>query len=519
VRNDLDRHDTELPGSRGISPKKPRLARDAAGAHAEPDTGAEPALDRSLRGRALRNAALTFVRYGGSQIVRLLGNLILSRLLFAEAFGLMALISVLLQALQMFSDVGIRPSIVRSGRGDDPVFLDTAWTVQVVRGVGQWLVACALAEPFAHFYGEPQLARIIPVAALSAVVLGCASTKQFTQDRAMRLGRLVIMELSAQASGTLLMVVLAFTSRSVWALVYGALLTAIVRSTLSFVLLPGRNNRLCWEPQARNELFSFGRWVFISTMLTFTAQATDRLVFGKLVSLEVLGVYSIGKMLASAPIEAVAQISMSVVFPLLSRIVVAKQDLPPVFTSARRPVLIIAGFALSGLAACGRTLIGLLYDARYAEAGWVLQVLALSAWFTALLNVNMAALLALGQSKWMAATSSAKTVAMVALIPLGAHLYGFHGAVLALAGAEALQCLVASAVVQRQRLAPPFRDAPLTATVFAAAAAGSVAPRMLGMHGVPALLLTACTVVLCWLPWGWPLLVRVARERGALLAG
>ena len=69
----------------------------------------------------------------------LASNLILTRLLFPEAFGLMALGSVVLVGLQMFSDAGIGPSIAQSPRGDDPEFLDTAWTAQVLRGVILWL--------------------------------------------------------------------------------------------------------------------------------------------------------------------------------------------------------------------------------------------------------------------------------------------------------------------------------------------------------------------------------------------
>lgn len=478
-----------------------------------------PLLDRSLRGRALRSAGLTFVRYGGAQVLRLGGNLVLSRLLFAEAFGLMALVSVLIQALHMFSDVGIRPSIVRSRRGDDPVFLDTVWTVQVIRGIGQFAIACAVAVPFARFYGEPLLAQMIPVAALSAVVLGFGSTKQYTQDRAMRLGRLVVMEIAAQASGTLLMVGLALVWRSVWALIFGALLTSVVRTLLSFAILHGRNNRFRWERDSRAELFIFGRWVFVSTMLTFTSQASDRLIFGKLFSLDTLGIYSIGKMLAAAPTEAVAQLSMSVVFPLLSRMVGEGRSPGPVFTSARKPVLIAAGFVLSGLAATGDTLIQLLYDPRYAGAGWVLQVLAVSAWFTVLGSVNTAVLLALGESKWMAATAGIKTLAMVCFIPIGAQVAGFQGAVAAIIAAEVLQCMFAAVVVSRKRLVRLLQDVPLTLLVLAAVAAGSATPIVLDLSGVPGLFASAAVVTLIWLPFGGPLLVRLVRDREALHAG
>lgn len=483
-----------------------------------PPTSQPPVIDCSLRGRALRSAALAFVRYGGAQALRLAGNLVLTRLLFAEAFGLMSLVAVLLQALQMFSDVGVRASIIRSGRGDDQPFLDTAWTVQVVRGVGQWLVACVCAVPFARFYGEPLLVQMVPVVGLSAVISGLGSTKQYTQDRDMRLGKLVVMELTSQACGTAMMVALALVWPSVWSLVIGSMLTIILRTALSWLLLPGPMNRFRWEPEARAELFGFGRWVFVSTMLTFMSQSADRLIFGKLVSMEMLGVYSIGKMMASAPIEAVGQIGMSVIFPLFSRIVTSGQPLRPVFKRARRPLLILSGWGLAALAACGASLIEVLYDDRYLDAGWVVQILAVSAWFTVLCNVNVAALLALGQSKWMAATTAVKTATMVVAIPVGAMLGDFRGAVLGIAIAEALQCVVSAVVVARQKLAAPGQDLPLTGLFMVSSLAGYWAGHAVALPSLPALIVSGTVVTLFWLPFAWPLL-RLLRNREALFGG
>jgi len=477
-----------------------------------------PILERSLRGRAMRGAGLAFVRYGGAQTLRLIGNLILTRLLFAEAFGLMSLVAVLLQGLQMFSDVGIRQSIVRSGRGDDPVFLDTAWSVQVLRGTGQWLVACALALPFARFYEEPLLVQMVPVVALTAVMNGFASTKVFTLDRQLRLGRLVLMEIVSQACGTALMIALAFSWRSVWALVIGTMLTSAVRTTLSFTLLPGHSNRFRWEPAARSELFGFGRWVFVSTMLTFTAQSADRLIFGKLMTMQMLGVYSIGRMMAAAPTEAVAQVGMSVVFPLFSQIIASGQQLRPLFVRVRRPLLVLSGWVLAVLAACGGSLIDVLYDDRYAEAGWVVQMLAVNAWFTVLSNVNVAALLALGQSKWMAATTAVKTATLIVAIPIGASLGGFRGAVIGIGVAELAQCLVSAAVVVRQKLASPGQDLPLTGLMLGSALAGYWSGHAVALPSLQALLVSAAVVTLLWLPVAWPLLRLLLRDRRALFA-
>jgi O-antigen/teichoic acid export membrane protein len=103
------------------------------------------------------------------QALRLGSNIVLAWLLFPEAFGLMLLVNVFMQGLQMFSDIGIGPSIIQNKRGNDPDFLNTAWTIQAIRGFVLWFIACVLAWPIAWIFAhnDPlawKLVLLIPVA-------------------------------------------------------------------------------------------------------------------------------------------------------------------------------------------------------------------------------------------------------------------------------------------------------------------------------------------------------------------
>src|SRR5712675_1262901 len=108
----------------------------------------------SLRSRALAGSAWTTFGFGGQKLIQLVSNLVLTRLLFPEAFGLMALANVILLGLGMFSDLGIKPSIVQHEQGDSEKFLNTAWTIQILRGLSVWLAACVLAYPASLIYHD-----------------------------------------------------------------------------------------------------------------------------------------------------------------------------------------------------------------------------------------------------------------------------------------------------------------------------------------------------------------------------
>ncbi|MEC9372779.1 MAG: oligosaccharide flippase family protein, partial [Planctomycetota bacterium] len=145
-----------------VIPEQPVESIETTGAAAE-----EMAAPRGRLTRRVIHASMwTIGGYAGAQALRLISNLILTRLLLPEHFGLMLIVMVFLQGLQMFSDIGLSPAVVKSDHGDDPVFLNTAWTMQVIRGALLWAAATALAWPAALIYGEEQLTELLALVAL-----------------------------------------------------------------------------------------------------------------------------------------------------------------------------------------------------------------------------------------------------------------------------------------------------------------------------------------------------------------
>lgn len=482
----------------------------------------EPSTTATLKRQATRSALWVAFGYGGAQIIRLIGNLVLTRLLFAEAFGLMALIASVVQGLELFSDIGIGPSIIQNDRADRR-FLNTAFTMQAARGVVLWLAACALAVPLAQAYGEPDLVWMLPICALNALFGGLHSTNLVMHNRELSLRRVEILQISAQSVGFAVMVSWAIVSPSVSALVAGSLATALTRLTLTHLYLPGPRSRPAWDRSAVRELVRFGRWIFVSTLLTFLAGQSDRLVFGAMVPIERLGVYSIGLALAMMPSEVLGKLASMVLFPLHSSIRRGGHEAGGLFEETRRPLLVLSGWALSGLMVGGPTAVDLLYDWRYASAGWVVQLLAFASWFLVLGSLYCAMLLAHGKPSWVTAGHAAKLLAMAVLIPTGyvvgrdLHPEGdLAGAVAGFALAEVLRYLVSMRAARELGLRGLRVDVGLSALVLLVGGTGAVASwgmTELGWHAVVRALVITLVVTLVWSPLGWPF-VRERLRRG-----
>lgn len=394
----------------------------------------------TLRQHAVRGSMWTLFGYGSSQVLRLAGNLILARLLFPEAFGLMALVNVFMQGLQMFSDIGIGPSIIQHKRGEDPVFLRTAWTIQVIRGFGLWAVCC-LAAPFvARFFGESdpmahQLLYLLPVTGLAAVLGGFTSTSVFTLNRKLDMAKVTLLELGPQILSLTVMALWAWRSPSVWALVSGGLVFSLARLTMSHLLNRGPRDGFAWEAEARRELFRFGRWIFLSTFVTFLAQHLDRLLLGRMLSLEELGLYSIAMTLARVAIHTATRLSSSVVFPLLSRYRDKPHYLVEACLKARRAVLWMSGAVCCGFALFAPLFFETLYDTRYAGAGNTSRWLALYTWSHVLVASMDRIPLALGKPRQLFVANTLNVLGMGFAI-WGYREAGLPGFILGMAAAK-----------------------------------------------------------------------------------
>ncbi len=272
-----------------------------------------------LKNKAISGSIWTVMGYGGAQVLRLGGNIILTRLLVPELFGLMALVNTFIQGLQLFSDIGIQPSIIRSSRGDDPIFLNTAWTLQVIRGVGLWIGCCVIAWPVSQFYDNQQFLWILPVFGFNTIIAGFNSTSLATLNRKLEIGKLTILELGVQILTLTIMIVWAYFQRSIWALVAGSLISSLVKMAISHGLNSHKFNRFAWDKGAWEEIISVGRWIFIATAMTFLAQQTDKIMLGKFTSLEILGVYTIAFTIANVPQQMLRKVSQQVMMPLVAQ--------------------------------------------------------------------------------------------------------------------------------------------------------------------------------------------------------
>jgi O-antigen/teichoic acid export membrane protein len=385
----------------------------------------------------LRGTIWTLGGYGASTVLRFATNVVLARLLAPEIFGTMLIVYSLRTGIELISDIGIGQNLIQSKNAEDPDFYNTAWSLQLIRSIVLWLAFSAAAIPLASFYQSPVLLYVVPITAFNIILAGLTSVSKSLLQKRLQIAKLNMYDLIMAFIGSGGTVLFAYFDPTIWALVYGSLFSSAASMIGSYYLLSDVKQRFYISKEFSLQIIHFGKWISISSIVYFLSTYIDRLYLGKVVPLELLGIYGIARSISDLTGNLVLRLGSVVLFPFVaSQSHLPRADLIHQLTGLRAKFLLLAGFGFSLFTVAADLLIRLIYDQRYQAATWILPVLILGSWFTVLATINESALLGIGKPSYAAIANSLKLVFLIVGLPLGTSSDGLLGGVLVIASAD-----------------------------------------------------------------------------------
>lgn len=396
-----------------------------------------------------------------------------------EMFGIMAVANTMLVVLALLSDIGLRQKIIQSKRGEDPVFLNTVWTIQVARGFVLFAVSLVIAAliyvtqsyqlwPLGSSYAHRDLPLVLAIIGLTSVTNGFQSTKSATAFRTFQQDKCFVIEVCAQLTALVAMLGVAVLWPSVWALVVAAVVASLTSTLLSHYWLRGVANKFLLDRASVEEVKDYGRWILVSSAAGILAVNCDRLLFGATVSATDLGMYSIAVLIIGALETGYMRIVSSVCLPVFSEVVRGsdKQRLQYVFFRFR--LLLDSVVALSGglLFSSAGVVIAFLYDSRYSGTAAMLSVLAVSTLMWSMAT-NRQVFLAIGSTKYLALENLLRLGTVAIAIPTLLAIGGFEAALWGVALYAIPAWLMFMYVMYRLQLFSPLVECvPLASFLF-----------------------------------------------------
>jgi O-antigen/teichoic acid export membrane protein len=277
---------------------------------------------------------------------------------------------------------------------------------------------------------------MVLVFALCALLQGLESMHIATAQRALQTKLLTRLELLTQLAGMVVTIACALWTHSVWSLLLGTVTATLARTVLSHTLFNGPAYTPCWDRASLRDIVGFGKWIFLSSIIGFAAANGEKLILGGTLAAADFGVFSIASLLLAAIVGLVGNLNAHLVFPSLSEALRSGDAAAhKVYTRVQQ----IADAILGGIAGLtlvlGGWVVRILYDARYAEAGWMLQLLALGL-VAMRYQVLEQMMFARNRPGWVSLSNSLRALSLVLCVPLGYGLAGVQGAVLAVVASQ-----------------------------------------------------------------------------------
>jgi len=386
--------------------------------------------DGSLRSKIVRSGfwqALATVGVNGLTFVK---SAILARLLVPEAFGLMALALMTIRGAQLITETGFGNALVQR-QGDFASAKDTAFTLLAVRGVLLTVLMVPLAFGMAAFYDKPELVALISVLGVSFLFSGVGNINLMGAIRELDFKKVAIIENVVAIASFVIAVAIAWWLRSVWALVASFVAAAVIKTAMSYLIIPGRPV-FHLDRKVAMELLHYGKFITASTILMFIASEAGGAVIGKMLDVAQLGHYSVAFLLANFPPTHVAFVLSNIMFPAYSKI---QNDLPMLRRTFTQVTEIVASLVLpvmAGMAAAADTMIYAFYGAGWADAVAPFRVLCIYGGLHAIVTINGYMFNGIGRPDIGFRISVIRVVAILILIVPAIKLWGTVGAAAAM---------------------------------------------------------------------------------------
>ena len=439
-----------------------------------------PSLAQRVQDLARRDTNVVVMSAVLANFLRAFSSVVLTRLLAPEIFGMSGVIAAILFAFGMVSDLGFQVFVVRHPDGDKPHFLDTIWTMAVLRSIVLTCAAFAAAPTLAGLFGKPELAPLIEVSAFIFLIDGTASLTLLTALRNRLVLRLSALELAALVVQILLSFVLAYFWRSYWAILVSMLTGSAVKNLLSYLLFPNSIRKFAFDREYIRELWGFARFVTGSSIITLLLLQSDKFALGRLMSLDHFGFYILASNLAAAPLAFTTAYASRVLFPAYSQAWRdGEKDLRSLFYAKRRLPSLIYCFAAGGLIGCAPLVIAVLYNPSYETSAIYLQILAIAPLFALASYSGNETLTATGHIQVTFQANLAKLAWFCITGPAGYKLGGVLGLVIAVGLMEIPPVILKWTQMHRLKLLDLRQELFFLAAGGAGIVVGAVADRVI----------------------------------------
>jgi PST family polysaccharide transporter len=273
---------------------------------------------KDLRERAIRGASAKVFAQSANLVLRVGSLMVLARLLDPKDFGLIGMVTAITGILSLFRDFGLSSATVQRATVTDEQVSTLFW-INILFGVGLWLLLVAASPLVAAFYREPRLLWVSVVLAFGFLFNAAGIQHSAMLQRQMRFTALAAIDLISWIVSISVGIGMAASGCGYWSL-------ACMTVTLPLASTIGLWIATLWIPGLPRRgigirsMMRFGGTITLASVIIYIAYNFEKVLLGRFWGAAATGLYGRAYQLINIPTDNLNSAVGEVAFSTLARV-------------------------------------------------------------------------------------------------------------------------------------------------------------------------------------------------------
>ena len=377
-------------------------------------------INQKISSGVLWNLLSLFMTRGAGTIF----TLFLARLLAPEAFGLIAMVTIVFELANTFINSGLGTALIRSKSVSNTDFNTVFYTNIALSSISY--IVLFIASPYvAKFYNQPELTLLIQVMGLAVFINATNIVQSAIFNREMNFKALMKSNTLSVVLSGILGVAAAWYGMGVWSLVVQSL-SATCISAIALWYMSNWRPKLEFSYDSFTTLFKFSKNLLAEGLLDVIFRNSYILVIGRLFSAEVTGLYFFANKLSNLISQQLTSAIQQATLPALAKMQDETEALRVKYRQIIQITMFIIAPVMALLAAVSPILVPLAFKESWAPVVPYLQLLCIIGALYPLHAINVNLLMVKGRSDLLFKIGLLKRAVSITLLFLAVP-YGVRG--------------------------------------------------------------------------------------------
>lgn len=342
----------------------------------------------------------------------------------------MAISLAIISFSQGTTQTGFESALIQKQHNTED-YLNTAWTIELIRYFAITLILIILAPLLSQFFKEPRITLILQILSISFILQGLRNIHVIYFRKDLEFDKQFFLEVIPQIANFIVVISLAFYLRNIWALVFAALITALLSSVISYIMHPGRP-RLEFNKGRINELLKFGKWIFGQSIVVMFMDQAVTMFIGRFHGMSILGFFNRANVFSSQIFQQIVGVTWKIGYPAYSKLQSEASEFVQAYLRTLQ-ILTFLGFPMAaGLIILSEDFVSLFLTDKWLPIVPVMQILCAQSFFLLINAPAEISFQACGLPKIGAKITSIGVIILFIIVYPLSHYLGLVGSVMAI---------------------------------------------------------------------------------------